>query len=86
LLNFQWILAGGGVILALVAFLWARRVTRRIERLSQSYWELRYEQGQLNARVGRLEPSATPAGEQGAENPQRPQTAFVPLSSLRNTK
>ena len=86
MLNLPWILAVGGAILALLALLWARRVSRRFDRLSQSYWELRYELGQLNARVGRLEPSADPAPEQGAESPQRPKTAFVPLSSLRNAK
>jgi hypothetical protein len=80
----NWFFAGAGTLAVLAACLWARRVTKRIERLSQSYWELRYEQGQLNARVGRLEP---PTGaidqDQTTDVPSRPKSNFVPLSSLR---
>jgi hypothetical protein len=84
LLNFEWWLAGAGLVAALMAVLWARRITKRVERLSQSYWELRYEHGQLNARVGRLEPPPGSADqEQVGEGPRRPTSNFVPLSSLR---
>jgi len=82
--NLAWFLAGAGLLALLVAVSWARRITKRIERLSQSYWELRYEHGQLNARVGRLEPPPGSVGqEQGPESLQRPTSNFVPLSSLR---
>ena len=69
--------------MALGAFLRARRVARRLERLTESYWELRYEYGQLRARVTRLEPAA-PEPE-AASDPARQSgaTAFVPLSSLK---
>jgi hypothetical protein len=53
--------------------------------LSESYWELRYESGQLKARVMRLEvetglrePSPDPEAAQPAVA-----TTFVPLSSLK---
>jgi hypothetical protein len=83
-LTLEWFLVGGGLLAAIVAISWARRVATRVERLSQSYWELRYELGQLSARVGRLEPlddASEPAS--AAELAVRPKTAFVPLSSLR---
>ena len=82
-MNLQWILAGTGIMAAVVAFLWARRISRRIERLSQSYWELRYEHGQLNARVSRLEPPNDAEVGEASQTPSRPTTNFVPLSSLR---
>jgi hypothetical protein len=61
-----------------------RRVGRRLERLTESYWELKYDHGQLRARVARLEPDAPvkpadPAPQPGATN-------FVPLSSLKAIK
>jgi len=79
----DWFLAGAGVFAVFVGALWARRITKRIERLSQSYWELRYEQGQLNARVGRLEPPASGTDQEQPEGSGRPTSNFVPLSSLR---
>jgi len=86
LLNVQWLLIGAAVLLAFGAFLRARRVARRLERLSESYWELRYEYGQLRARVTRLEgaPSdATSAVPPEAARAAGATTAFVPLSSLK---
>jgi hypothetical protein len=87
LLTLQWFLVGACAFVAVAAVLWARRTSTRLERLTQSYWELRYEHGQLNARLARLEPSnETDAGSEG-QRPTGPQppasTAFVPLSSLR---
>jgi hypothetical protein len=69
------------LIVALLALVRARGARRRLERLTESYWELRYEYGELRTRVERLEnPSADPEGDQ----PARPAaTAFVPLSSLK---
>jgi hypothetical protein len=81
-LNVEWLPVGAAVLLALAAFLHARRVARRLERLTESYWELRYEYGQLRARVARLEPADETAPPErtapAAEN-------FVPLSSLKRS-
>jgi hypothetical protein len=65
----------------------ARRASIRLERLSESYWELRYEHGQLASRVTRLEtqdvaPGVGP-GPEPAEPPSRQGMTFVPLSSLK---
>jgi len=87
-LALEWLLAALAALVsvsAFSAFLASRRLTKRVERLSESYWELRYELGQLSARLARLEgtaarndqPSAPEAGVPGGV------AAFVPLSSLK---
>ena len=77
-----WLVAGAAVLVALAAWAKARRLAKRLDRLTESYWELRYEHGQLRARVNRLDPE-TAAAADGAADPG-PATAFVPLSSLKS--
>ena len=78
MLTLQWLLTGAALLLGGVALLTARRHSKRLERLTASYWELRYEHGQLRARVNRIDPEqpAPPAAEPPATN-------FIPLSSLK---
>ena len=77
-MTLQDLAAGTAILIALFVFLRARGLARRLERLSESYWELRYEHGQLRARLNRLE------GTEEATPPEPPQaTHFVPLSSLK---
>jgi hypothetical protein len=88
LLTLLWFTSGAAVLVALVAFFRARRVARRLDRLTESYWELRYEYGQLRARIGRLDAPASqdePLPEQTRATAPREagQIAFVPLSSLK---
>jgi hypothetical protein len=73
-----WVVAGSGWVLALVALLTARRSSRRLALLSEHYWELKYEHGELKARLRAIAP--TPE-EAEASRPVVQQT-FVPLSSL----
>ena len=77
----QWVATGAAVLLALASLMRARALSRRLERLSESYWELRYEHGQLRSRIAQLEPGAAPRSVQ--EPAAAGQTAFVPLSSLK---
>jgi hypothetical protein len=79
LLSLPWFLLGAVLILAALAFERVRRLSKRIERLTESYWDLRYELGQLQSRLNRLEPeqpSAPPPPPSGA-------SAFIPVSSLK---
>ena len=69
-------------MVAIVALAKARRATRRLERLTETYWELRYDHGQLRARVAKLDPEASPAQSQPEPKPGGG-TNFVPLSSLK---
>ena len=80
MLTFLWLLTGAALVLAGVALLVARRQSKRVERLTESYWELRYEHGQLRARVNRLDPEQQQAP---AAAPEPPATNFIPLSSLK---
>jgi len=75
------LLAGAALLIASLALLRVRRMARRLERLTEAYWELRYEQGQLRGRMARLDPDA--AGVPADLARQTGATAFVPLSSLK---
>ena len=79
MLTLHWLLTGAALVTAAVALLAARRQSKRLERLTESYWELRYEHGQLRAHVNRLDAAAQPAK---AET-EPPATNFIPLSSLK---
>lgn len=68
--------------LALAAWLHTRRLTRRVDQLNHSYWELRYEYTRLRATVDRLDPN-TPAPAPQPRPQQTDDVGFVPLSSLR---
>jgi hypothetical protein len=81
LVTFLWLLTGVAVLLAAAAFAKARRLARRLERLSESYWELRYEHGQLRSRLNRLDPEPSAGAPESPASPGV--TAFVPLSSLK---
>ena len=70
------------VLVALAALARARRVSKRLERLTETYWELKYDHGQLRARVDKLDPKPPAPGQ--TEAPQKHGGAnFVPLSSLK---
>ena len=75
------------LVAAVAAYLRARSAIKRLERITESYWELRYEAGQLKSRVTRLEMvTGLREGEAEADAPKPASsspTTFVPLSSLK---
>ena len=77
-----WILTSVSLLVAIVAWRAARRTAKRLEEISHSYWELKYEQGELRLQIERLK-GATP----GTEPPPGPaptaREAFVSLASLK---
>jgi hypothetical protein len=75
----HWLLTGAALVLAGVALLMARRQSKRLERLTESYWELRYEHGQLRAHVNRIDPASQAAAAASESQPAN----FIPLSSLK---
>jgi hypothetical protein len=80
LVTLQWLITVAAGLAAAAAWMKARRLARKLERLTESYWELRYEHGQLRSRLNRLDPE-----EPAAAEPPRAAvaTSFVPLSSLK---
>ena len=80
-MDWLWLTAGTGWLLALVAYATARRASRRLTQLTEQYWELKYEHGELKSRVRALAP--TP--EELAAAQPAPQQTFVPLSSVKRS-
>ena len=72
-----------GLLVALVATAMARRLSRKLEGLTQAYWELRYDYTRLRSQVARLDPSEAAEQEPGAQSATPPSVSFVPLSSIR---
>ena len=74
-----WGIAVLALLVAFVALLLARRTARKLDALTQSYWELRYDYTRLRSVVSRLDP------ETPVETPPAPasQVTFVPLSSMK---
>ena len=87
-MTFALTATGVSLVAAALALFRAARASKRAERLAESYWDLRYEIGQLKVRLSRLESSAGLEGEDdrseaAAPRSAAPTTSFVPLSSLK---
>jgi hypothetical protein len=79
----SWVAIVVAIGFGLAAWVRLGRLSRRLQRLTQSYWDLRYEHGQLKGQVARLEAErerlAVPPPSEPAPGP----AAFVPLSALK---
>jgi hypothetical protein len=84
-----WVVTGAALVVAIVAWLRARRATKRVSELSDMYWELKYQHGELRNAVMRNAAQRTPGADTSVQNdpapapPVRPPDGFVPLKSLR---
>jgi hypothetical protein len=82
-----WALPVLALLVALIAVMHARRLARRLDALTQSYWELRYDYTRLRSQVARLDPEPAGDAETGAAAVGAPQApppvSFVPLSSIK---
>ena len=77
-----WFVAGIGLLVAVAALALARRLSRKLDALTQSYWELRYDYTRLRSQLSRLDPGEADA-EAARTPPPLEQVAFVPLSSMK---
>ena len=68
----QTILAVSALLVAVVAYAIARRNARQLAQLTEMYWQLKYDHGELKAKVDPREPARP-----------EPQQTFVPLSSIK---
>ena len=66
------LIAFAALIIAAVAFVHARRTARKLAILEEQYWQLKFDHGELKAKV---DPSTLP--------PQEPKQTFVPLTQLK---
>ncbi len=62
------------LIVAVLALVQVRQQRRRIAELTEMYWQLRYDHGELKATV--MPP---------APDPPAPSSAFVPLGSIKRS-
>jgi hypothetical protein len=88
-MTFLWLLSIVAAVAALVALRKARSTAKRLEQLSQMYWELKYQHGELRVQLQRLtspagQNPAAPDGQAPGDVPAaRPADGFIPLSSLK---
>jgi hypothetical protein len=75
--------AGVGLLCAMLALVWVRRLSRALDALKQSYWELRYEYTRLRSQLSRLDPDDPVEDAAAAAPPATPSVSFVPLSAIR---
>ena len=77
-----WFVTAASLLVALIALSQARRTAKRLEQLSQNYWELKYQNSELRVQLQQLtgesppQHTTAPAAAQGRDS-------FVPLSSLK---
>jgi hypothetical protein len=67
-----WIVTLVSLMVALAAWLHSRRTARQLAEVTRLYWQLKFDHGELKAKVDPPEPRAA-----------SPQQTFVPLSRLR---
>ena len=75
-----WCITSASLLVALVALGWIRQLGRRMSRLTEQYWELKYQNAELRALIQR--PPGT-GGEPGSPARRPGSDAIIPLSSLR---
>ena len=73
------VVAAVSLLLALFALVKARKLSRKLDALNQSYWELRYDYTRLRSQVARLDPEQA----EPEPSPPPPSVSFVPLSSIK---
>ena len=80
-----WGIAGIALLVAVAALLQGRRTARKLDTLTQSYWELRYDYTRLRSIVSRLDTgeAAAPGADAAPAAPASGQVTFVPLSSMK---
>ena len=69
-----WTVTVVALLAALAALMYSRRTARQLAEVTQMYWQLKFDYGELRARVDPPAPAA----------PQPKQT-FVPLSSIKKS-
>ena len=53
-MTFLWLVTGASLVVALIALGQARRTAKRLQQLTQNYWELKYQNGELRVQLQQL--------------------------------
>ena len=69
-----WFVALLALGVAVAALAQARRTARQLAQMTELYWQLKFEHGELKAKVAPTAPAQP-----------EPQQTFVPLSSLKRS-
>lgn len=69
-----WIVALLALVVAIAALLQSRRTARQLAHVTEMYWQLKFDHGELKAKLDPTQPA-----------PPEPKQTFVPLSGLRPT-
>ena len=70
------------LVIALVAWRQARRTAKRLDQLTQMYWELKYQHGELRVRL-QGDRAFTPSSQEPKAQAASPDSAFIPLTTLK---
>jgi hypothetical protein len=76
-----WMTAAVAVAVAVASWMRAGRLARKLDALTQSYWELRYDFTRLRSQVGRLDPDTAEAEAAPVAAPG--DMAFISLASMK---
>lgn len=78
-----WLVTTASLVVSLVMFRAVRRAGKRLEELTQQYWELRYQQSELRARLAEMTGSSAHPSVRPTAPVRAAADAFVPLSAVR---
>jgi hypothetical protein len=67
-----WIVAVLALVVSLVALAHARSTARKLAQITEMYWQLKFDHGELKAKVDPPSPAAPD-----------PRATFVPLTQLK---
>jgi len=67
-----WVVTTLALVVALASWVQARRTARQLAELTQMYWQLKFDHGELKAKVDPSQPA-----------PPQPKSTFVPLTQLK---
>ena len=67
-----WIVAALALALAVAALLYAQGLARKLAHVTEMYWQLKFDHGELKAKVDPPVPQAA-----------QPKETFVPLTQLK---
>lgn len=78
-----WLVAAASLLIAVAAWVHARRTAKRLEHLAEMYWELKYQYSELRAEARAREGDREPRTGGAPTDPAAPSGGFVPFTSLK---